>query len=120
MTRHGLQAEAEPPGAGADPGHYSLRLYVTDRTGASAAAIENLTKACEEHMPGHYDIEVIDLRQHPRLAIIDQIFAVPTLIRRVPPSRKRIVGTLTSAARLLSDLDIPARPPAGCFAAAAP
>ena len=93
----------------ADPaleGHYNLRLYVAGQTPKSLAAISNLKKICEEHLAGMYTIEVIDLLIRPQLAAGDQILAVPTLVRRLPPPIKRIIGDLSNSDRVLVGLDI--------------
>ena len=34
--------------------------------------------------PGRYEIEIIDLVEHPELARSDDIVAIPTLVRRLP------------------------------------
>ena len=59
---------------------YQLRLYVAGQTPKSLAAFANLKKICEEHMPGQYEIEVVDLLKQPQLASGDQILAIPTLV----------------------------------------
>ncbi len=94
---------------GPDParkGHYNLRLYVAGQTPKSLTAIANLKKICEEHLAGLYTIEVIDLLKSPQLAAGDQILAVPTLVRRLPPPIKRIIGSLSDTERVLVGLDI--------------
>jgi circadian clock protein KaiB len=90
----------------ARPGHYNLRLYVAGQTPKSLSAISNLKKICEEHLAGLYTIEVIDLLVSPQLAAGDQILAVPTLVRRLPPPIKRIIGSLSDTERVLVGLDI--------------
>jgi circadian clock protein KaiB len=87
-------------------GHYNLRLYVAGQTPKSLAAISNLKKICEDHLSGLYTIEVIDLLHKPQLAAGDQILAVPTLVRRLPPPIKRIIGDLSDSERVLVGLDI--------------
>ena len=90
----------------ARPGHYNLRLYVAGQTPKSLSAIANLKKICEEHLAGIYTIEVVDLLVSPQLAAGDQILAVPTLVRRLPPPIKRIIGNLSDHERVLVGLDI--------------
>ena len=63
---------------------FELQLYITGRTDKSIAAFANLKRICETHLAGQYRIEVIDLTKTPQLAAGDQIFAVPTLVRRLP------------------------------------
>jgi circadian clock protein KaiB len=85
---------------------WNLRLYVAGQTSKSIAAIANLKRICEQHMPVRYHIEVIDLMQKPQLARNDQIVAIPTLIRKVPEPMKRIIGDLSATERVLIGLDL--------------
>ncbi len=90
----------------ADGGSYHMRLYVAGQTVKSMAAMANLKRICEEHLPGRYDIEVIDLVKNPQLAAGDQILAIPTLVRRIPEPLKRIIGDLSNTEKVLVGLDI--------------
>ncbi len=85
---------------------YSLRLYVAGQTPKSVLAFANLKQICEEHLQGRYAIEVIDLVETPQLARGDQIFAVPTLVRRLPEPIKKIIGDLSNTERVLVGLDL--------------
>ena len=85
---------------------YLLRLYVAGQTPRSVMALSNLKTICEEHLAGRYEIEVVDLLVDPTLARGDQILALPTLIRRLPPPMKKIIGDLTSAEQVLVGLDL--------------
>jgi circadian clock protein KaiB len=89
-----------------DTGDYNLRLYVAGQTPKSLAAIANLKHICETYLAGRYTIEVIDLLVTPTLAAGDQIVALPTLVRRLPPPLKRVIGNLADTERLLVGLDI--------------
>ena len=88
------------------PKAYQLRLYVAGQTPKSLAAFANLKKICEEHMPGKYEIEVIDLLKKPQLASGDQILAIPTLVRKLPQPIKKIIGDLSNTERVLVGLDL--------------
>jgi len=85
---------------------WELRLYIAGQTPNSIAAIANLKKICEDQLQGKYRIEVIDLLKKPQLAKGDQIVAIPTLVRRLPPPVKKIVGNLSKTERALVGLDI--------------
>ena len=85
---------------------YELRLYVAGQTTKSVAAIANLNRICETHLPGQYRIEVIDLTKTPQLAAGDQILAVPTLVRRLPQPIRKILGDLSNEERVLVGLDV--------------
>lgn len=85
---------------------WNLRLYIAGETSRSIAAVQNLQKICKQHLPGKYRIEVIDLLKNPQLASGDQILAVPTLVRRLPPPLKKVIGDLSNAQRVLVGLDL--------------
>ena len=85
---------------------WDLCLYVTDHSPKCLRAIDNLRRACEEHLSGHYHIEVVDLQENPRLAADEQILAAPTLVRKHPPPIRKIVGDLSDTDRLLIGLQV--------------
>jgi circadian clock protein KaiB len=85
---------------------WELKIYVAGETDKSKAAIENLRIVCEEHMKGRYHIEVIDLIKNPQLAAEEQIFAVPTVIRKLPEPIKKLIGDLSATEKVLVGLDI--------------
>jgi circadian clock protein KaiB len=86
-----------------------LRLYVAGHSAKTTAALRNLEAICVEHLQGKCRIEVIDLLKHPQLARGDQIVAVPTLVRRLPPPMKKIIGDLSDVERVLVGLDMRSR-----------
>jgi circadian clock protein KaiB len=86
--------------------NYELRLYIAGNTAKSVSALANLKKYCEEHLKGQYSIEVIDLLVKPQLAEGDQIFAIPTLVRKVPEPIRKIIGDLSNEEKVLVGLDI--------------
>ena len=89
---------------------WDLRLYVAGNTARCAAAIANLRRICEAHLE-QYRVQVIDLLKNPRLARGDQIFAIPTLVRRLPEPARRIIGDLSNTQRVLVGLDLRERQP---------
>ena len=88
---------------------YNLRLYVAGQTEKSMAAFENLERIAEQYLKGRYKIEVIDLLKNPQLAEGDQILAIPTLVRKLPPPIRKIIGDLSNTERVLVGLDIQPR-----------
>jgi len=86
--------------------HWTLRLYVAGQSPNSMAAFDNLKRLCEERLRGRYRIEVIDLLKNPRLAKDDQILAIPTVVRLLPPPVRRIIGDLSNTERVLVGLDL--------------
>jgi circadian clock protein KaiB len=89
------------PGGGE---YWHLHLYVAGQSPKSVRALANLRELCEEHMGGHYQIEVRDLAEHPDLARSDEIVAIPTLVRRLPEPARRIIGDLSDNDRVLAQL----------------
>lgn len=85
---------------------WELRLYVAGKTSKSVTALTNLKKYCETHLKGKYQIEVIDLLVKPQLAEGDQIFAIPTLVRKVPEPIRKIIGDLSNEEKVLVGLNI--------------
>jgi circadian clock protein KaiB len=102
---------------------WDLRLYVVGQTPKSVTALENLKRLCEEHLKGKYHIEVIDLLKHPHLAKVNQIVAIPTLVRKLPKSMNKIIGDLSNTEQVLLWIGICSRtekhPPEGRIEGAA-
>lgn len=84
---------------------YILRLYVTGSSARSLAAVHNLKKICEEHLPD-YDLEVIDIYENPTAAREEQIIAAPTLVKKLPRPLRKFVGDLSNTQKILVGLDI--------------
>src|SRR5262245_5161939 len=86
---------------------YVLRLYVTGMTPRSTHALAVIRGILEEHLRGRYDLEVIDIYQHPALTRDEQIVAVPTLVKKLPAPVRRFIGDLSHTERVLGCLDLP-------------
>ena len=95
-----------PGAAKPGPPSYQLRLYIAGQSARSIAALSNLKRLCDAHLEGRYAIEVIDLIEQPHLAKADDILAIPTLVRRLPPPIRKIIGDLSNMDRVLLGLDI--------------
>ena len=89
---------------------YRLRLFVTGYTSHSRRAIENLRLICERDLREMYEVEVIDILEHPQLAENEKIMATPTLVKKLPEPVRKIIGDLSSREKVLIGLDfLPAR-----------
>lgn len=99
-----MTSKPDLPGAGGPP--FVLRLFVTGTTPRSARAIANLRRVCEEHLKGEYDLEVVDIYQHPESARENQIIAAPTLVRMLPLPLRKIIGDLADEEKVLAGLDL--------------
>lgn len=89
-----------------DTARYCLRLFITGTTPKCARAIENIRAICEANLPGRYDLEVIDIYQHPEQAKPEQIVVTPTLVKKLPLPFRRMIGDLSDNERVLVGLDI--------------
>lgn len=85
---------------------WELRLYIAGQTPKSILALSNITNYCNEYLSGKYSIEVIDLLKSPQLAEGDQIFAIPTLVRKFPQPLRKIIGDLSNKEKVLVGLNI--------------
>jgi circadian clock protein KaiB len=85
---------------------YTLRLYVAGVTPRSQEAIRTVKAMCETHLAGRYELEVIDIYQQPTLARDEQIIAAPTLIKKLPPPLRRIIGSMADKEKVLVGLDL--------------
>lgn len=85
---------------------YVLSLYVTGSTPHSIRAISNIREICEKYLEGRYDLEVVDISQHPSLAAGEQIIAAPTLIKKLPLPLRRFIGDMSQTDRILLGLGL--------------
>ena len=105
-TKAAKPAASNGHGAGVGKDEWALRLYVAGQSPKSVTAMNNLKRLCDQHLPGQYSIEVIDLLKNPQLAQVDQILAIPTLVRKIPEPMKRVIGDLSDTERTMVGLDL--------------
>lgn len=105
VSRSKVTRPKRPSAVKPDP--WLLRLYIAGQTENSLAAFSDLKRICDEHLAGHYRIEVIDLMKAPHRARDDQIVALPTLVRKLPEPVKRVIGDLSNVERVLVGMDVP-------------
>ncbi len=78
-------------------------------TGASSrtgTAIANLNRICEQELAGRYELEIIDVLEHPDLAEDEKILATPTLIKTLPLPLRRVIGDLSNTEKVLLGLEL--------------
>ncbi len=85
---------------------YVFRLYVAKNSPKSVRAVQKVRKLCEEYLKGRYELEVIDIHQNPELLEEEQIFAVPTLVKKLPPPLQRLIGDMTNTEKVILSLDL--------------
>lgn len=75
---------------------YILRLFITGASPRSCRAVNHLKQFCKDNLQGHYQLEVVDVYQHPEIAREEQIIAAPTLIKKWPLPKRVMVGDLSN------------------------
>ena len=88
---------------------WKFTLYTTGDTARSDSAISSLKHICNSYLGNDYEIEVINLLEHPELARQHQILAVPTTIRTYPLPERRVIGDLSRTELVLAFLELPAQ-----------
>ncbi len=88
------------------PQRWEFTLYVAGMTPAAKRALSNITRIGSALLTDRFTVDVVDLRLQPELAERDQIFAVPTLIRRLPPGACKLIGDLSDTQRVMRALDL--------------
>lgn len=102
-----VKTRAKPNSTRAKPAaEWELRLYVAGQSSRSLAAFTNLKAICDAHLSGRYRIEIVDLLKTPQLSREDQIVAVPTVVRKLPPPMKKVIGDLSNTERALVGLQL--------------
>jgi circadian clock protein KaiB len=82
-----------------------FRLYIASGTPSSAQAMANLRSICQEYLPDHHEIEVVDILREPLRALAEGILVTPTLLR-LSPRLRHIVGDLSDRAIVRRALDL--------------
>ena len=81
-------------------------MYVTGTSPRAERAISNLQRICEQDLRGQYQLEIIDVLEHPQRAEDDRILATPTLIKQLPPPLRRVIGDLSDKGKVLLGLEV--------------
>ena len=103
MSQRQVKKSAEPTASNghAQGDQYVLRLYVSGATPASARAVVNVRKICEDHLKGRYQLQILDIADNVKQAVNDQIVAAPTLVRVLPLPLRRFIGDMSNVGGLL-------------------
>jgi circadian clock protein KaiB len=85
---------------------YILTLYVTGTSPRTRVAIDNLNRICKQELDGRYELEIVDVLEHPQRAEDERILATPTLIKQLPPPLRRVIGDLSDKNKVLLGLEV--------------
>lgn len=85
---------------------YVLRLFVTGASTNSVRAISNIREICEKYLSDNYSLEIIDVYQQKEIAEMEQIIALPLLIKSFPLPERRLIGDMSDTGRVLKGLGL--------------
>ena len=103
-SRRGRGTRSIPANRGDGHTPWVFRLYIAGWGPRYQAAYENLKHLCEVRLGAEYEIEMVDLQQHPERASEDNVIAIPTVIKISPEPAVRIVGDLSDAGKVMAAL----------------
>ena len=82
------------------PNYYKLCLYINPKNPRSIKAVQQIQQICEQYLSERYSLEIVDIHEHPERLQEDQVFAVPTLIKRLPPPLYKLIGDMSDIAKV--------------------
>jgi circadian clock protein KaiB len=85
---------------------YKLRLFVTGTSAVSVRAINNLQSILNEYLTDRYELEIIDAHQQPLLVELENVTAVPVLIKSYPAPKRRLIGDMSDRLKVLKGLGL--------------
>ncbi|MBN9377083.1 MAG: hypothetical protein BGO14_05145 [Chlamydiales bacterium 38-26] len=89
-----------------DEPYYVFVLYISGMNIHSLNAVKNLRKICETHLPGRYEIKVVDQLKDSEKILHNEIMVFPTVVKVLPSPERKLVGDLSNTAQVLINLGI--------------
>lgn len=84
---------------------FIIELYITGNSIRSEAAIRSVREIFDQASK-NLQLDIIDVLETPELAEKEKVLATPTLIKRIPPPTRRLVGDLSNRELVKHYLDI--------------
>jgi circadian clock protein KaiB len=75
---------------------FRFSLFISGDGLISKKAIFNCKKSLDFFLQSNYEINIIDVFENPKLAIEENIIALPILIRKNPLPELRIIGDMSN------------------------
>lgn len=88
-----------------------MRLYVVGGAPNSVQALAHLERICQQHVQGHYQLEIVDILEQPLRALADGVIVTPSLIKQSPLPVTQVVGNLSDTGKVLLALGLPGKTP---------
>ncbi len=82
---------------------FIFQLFVSGNSAVSIRAINNIKSLFEKHLSNQYILDVIDIFENPGLAITENVFAVPLLIKKEPLPEIRMIGDFFNSEKVLHE-----------------
>jgi len=79
----------------------TLTLYIAGDAINSLRALTNLRTICDTHFKARYQLEIVDIFEHPLQALADKVLVTPTLVKTAPEPRLSLMGDLSDTAIVL-------------------
>jgi circadian clock protein KaiB len=89
-----------------DKPNYHLQLFVAGTSSRSVRAINNLNHILSEYLEGQYELDIIDVYQQPQIALLEDITAVPMLLKKIPSPFRKLIGDMSDKKKVLRGLGI--------------
>ena len=83
-----------------------LRLYIVGGAPNSVQAVANLEAICQEHLKGAYQLEVVDILEHPQRALDEGVLVTPSLAKLSPQPAANVVGNLSDKNKVIFALGL--------------
>jgi circadian clock protein KaiB len=93
-------------GYNSDQESYVFRLYITGASPNSSRAINNLKSFFEKYLKNQYELQIIDVYQHPQVVKAVDIIAMPLLVKKFPLPERRLIGDMSDKNKLLKSLNL--------------
>jgi len=77
-----------------------LTLFITGNTPRSLRAVGNVRRLCDDELAGEYELEIVDLFEHPERAQPANVVVSPTLVRHFPKPVRLLIGDMSDATQL--------------------
>ncbi len=85
---------------------YALTLFITGITPRSLRAVANVRAFCEGELDGSYNLEIVDLYEHPERAQPANVVVSPTLVRSLPHPVRLMFGDMSDKQQLSAVLKV--------------
>ena len=85
---------------------YKFKLYIVKDNPSSRILIEQIKYVFQNILKDGYYIDIVDILEHPELAVKDKVIASPTLIKEFPYPQKRLIGQFNDKKKLTSGLNL--------------